>query len=166
MKKTDVIFNHWRAFKELTKGTKQEKYFASKIKNGKAVSCVSVRDVFTNDEIKKIRRFVRPQKRMCYKNAHLMALAFPDRVKYVEGEVSIMCGRLGIEHAWNLVDGKYYVDVTFEMALNEDVTQEGYVSIGVYDVDTINDVARETGVYGGIYENLYIHKLNKGRCRK
>lgn len=161
MNKTDAIFMAWRTYKTLTQGQKQSDFFAQKLKDGKIVTCVRLEDVFSKEEIELIKLAVRPEKRMCFKNAHIMTSLFPDRVKYVEGEVTILNGGLGIEHAWNLVDGEHYVDLTFELALGEDVTKEGYVMLGAYDANTLRRVTRKTGYYGGIYNQLYLDALNK-----
>ena len=161
MKKTDVIFTNWRMFAELTKGQLQGAFFERKLADGRDVQVVALSDVFTEDEIRKIKDYVRPEQKMCFKNAHLLTMLFPDRVKYVEGEVTILNGGLGIEHAWNLVDGEHYVDVTFELALGADVTKEGYVMLGAYDAKTLRRVTHKTGYYGGIYGQLYLDALNK-----
>ena len=125
------------------------------------MTCVRLDDVFSKEEIELIKMAVRPEKRMCFKNAHMLTCLFPDRVKYVEGEVTIFGGGIGIEHAWNLVDGEHYVDLTFELALGEDVTKEGYVMLGAYDAKTLRRVTHKTGYYGGIYNKLYLDALNK-----
>ena len=161
MNKTDAIFMAWRTYKTLTQGQKQSDFFAQKLKDGKIVTCVRLEDVFSKEEIELIKMAVRPEKRMCFKNAHILTSIFPERVKYVEGEVTILNGGLGIEHAWNLVDGEHYVDLTFELALGEDVTKEGYVMLGAYDAKTLRRVTHKTGYYGGIYNQLYLDALNK-----
>ena len=161
MSKTDAIFMAWRTYKTLTQGQKQSDFFAQKLKDGKIVTCVRLEDVFSEEEIELIKMAVRPEKRMCFKNAHILTSLFPDRVKYVEGEVTICGGGIGIEHAWNLVDGEHYVDLTFELALGEDVTKEGYVMLGTYDAKTLRRVTHKTGYYGGIYNQLYLDALNK-----
>ena len=163
MNNTDAIFMAWRTYKTLTQGQKQSDFFAQKLKDGKIVTCVPLCEVFDAKEIDVIKQVVRPEKRMCFKNAHMLTCLFPDRVKYVEGEVTICGGGIGIEHAWNLVDGEHYVDLTFELALGEDVTKEGYVALGAYDAKTLRRVTRKTGYYGGIYQNLYINRINKRR---
>ena len=161
MSKTDAIFMAWRTYKTLTQGQKQSDFFAQKLKDGKIVTCVRLDDVFSKEEIELIKMAVRPEKRMCFKNAHILTSLFPDRVKDVEGEVTICGGGIGIEHAWNLVDGEHYVDLTFELALGEDVTKEGYVMLGAYDAKTLRRVTHKTGYYGGIYNQLYLDALNK-----
>ena len=161
MSKTDAIFMAWRTYKTLTQGQKQSDFFAQKLKDGKIVTCVPLCEVFDEREINIIKQLVRPEKRMCFKNAHILTSLFPDRVKYVEGEVTICGGGIGIEHAWNLVDGEHYVDLTFELALGEDVTKEGYVALGEYDAKTLRRVTHKTGYYGGIYNQLYLDALNK-----
>lgn len=159
MSKTDAIFMAWRTYKTLTQGQKQSDFFDKKLKDGKIVTCVRLEDVFSKEEIELIKMAVRPEKRMCFKNAHILTSLFPDRVKYVEGEVTICGGGIGIEHAWNLVDGEHYVDLTFELALGEDVTKEGYVMLGAYDSKTLRRVTHKTGYYGGIYNQLYLDAL-------
>lgn len=161
MNKTDAIFMAWRTYNTLTQGQKQSDFFAQKLKDGKIVTCVPLCEVFDAKEIDVIKQVVRPEKRMCFKNAHILTSLFPDRVKYVEGEVTICSGGIGIEHAWNFVDGEHYVDLTFELALCEDVTKEGYVMLGAYDAKTLRRVTHKTGYYGGIYNQLYLDALNK-----
>ena len=165
MSKTDAIFMAWRTYKTLTQGQKQSDFFAQKLKDGKIVTCVRLEDVFSEEEIELIKMAVRPEKRMCFKNAHILTSLFPDRVKYVEGEVTICGGGIGIEHAWNLVDGEHYVDLTFELALGEDVTKEGYVMLGAYDAKTLRRVTNKTSNNGGIYNQLYLDALNKKEKR-
>jgi hypothetical protein len=60
-----------------------------------------------------------------------------------------------------LVDGEHYVDLTFELALGEDVTKEGYVMLGAYDAKTLRRVTNKTGYYGGIYNELLLEDYNK-----
>lgn len=158
----NVTINHWNAFATLCSG-KQSAYYKEKISCARECSCVSFKDVFTKDEVSDILSYCRLEKRQCYMNATRLAMLFPDRVKYVEGEVAILNGALSIEHAWNLVDGVFYVDLTFEHVLGEDVTKLSYVSIGAYDVDTIRNVAVETGVYGGVFNHLYIKKIKNNK---
>lgn len=64
-------------------------------------------------EIELIRRVVRPEVKGCYRNAHLLTLLFPDRVRYVEGKTHTV---IPIDHAFNRVGDKY-IDITFEFAL-------------------------------------------------
>ena len=160
MKKNNIIFEHWRSFAKLTSGL-QKKFFSQKVRDGHTVKCVSAKDVFTDDEMKKIKSFCNIEPKMCYRTAYLLTNLFPDRVKYVEGEVTIFNGGFGIEHAWNLVDGQHYIDLTFEFAVNADVTKETYVALGEYDVDVICGVAAKTQVYGNVYNELFINKNNK-----
>ena len=157
--KTDVIYRNWGTFRELMKDNKYAvKYYGQKIKDGHDAVCVPLLDVFTKAEVKQIMTYVRPEQKMCFMNAYRLANLFQQRVKYVEGEVTILNGGIGIEHAWNLVDGEHDVDLTFEVALGEDVRKEAYVAIGEYDVDTIRRVAVDTRVYGGVYDYLYREK--------
>ena len=164
MDKNNIIFENWRMFATLTDGL-QKAFYDQKIKDGHVVKCVSVNDVFTKDELSKIRDYCMLEPKQCFRTSYKLANLFPKRVKYIEGEVTILNGGIGIDHAWNLVDGTHYVDLTFELALNEEVTRKTYVAIGEYDVDTIRDVAFNTRVYGGVYNNLFLKK-NYKRIKK
>ena len=160
MNKNNIIFEHWRSFAKLSGGM-QRKFFERKVRDGHTVKCVSAEDVFTHDELSRIIRYCNIEPKMCYRTAYRLANLFQNRVKYVEGEVTIFNGGLGIDHAWNLVDGEHYVDLTFEYALHEDVTRETYVALGEYDVDTIRDIAAKTQMYGNVYNELFINENYK-----
>ena len=161
MDRNNVIFRHWETFSKIANGRHSE-YFKRKVEVGHTIKCVSIYDVFTKDEIEnKIIPYCRIEKKMCFSNAYHLTTLFPDRVKYVEGEVAILNGGLGIEHAWNLVDDTHYVDLTFELALGEDVTKGVYVSLGEYTPDVMRKVACKTLVYGGVYDWLYINETKK-----
>lgn len=155
MNKNNIIFEQWRTFAKLTSGL-QKRFYERKIHDGLSVKCVSAKDVFTEDELEKIKRYCMIEPKMCYRTAYLLTNLFPNRVEYVEGETTIFNGGYSVEHAWNLVDGEHYVDLTFEFALERDVTHETYVALGEYHVDVIRRVASETQVYGNVYNHLFI----------
>jgi hypothetical protein len=138
---------------------RQRAFYEQELKDLHKVQVVSVHDVFTQDEIRRIKKIVRPLPRMCYRNAHLMVELFPDKCQYVEGFTTIFNGGFPIEHAWNKV-GNVYVDVTYEMALEQDVKKELYMALGAYNLMTITQAISETGYYGGIYTHRYIKTLN------
>lgn len=81
-----VIIEEMRAFLRLGLPERQRKYFADTIDVAKRVEVVPAADVFNEREIELIRRVVRPEVKGCYRNAHLLTLLFPDRVRYVEGK--------------------------------------------------------------------------------
>lgn len=117
-------------------------------------------DVFNDREIEQIRRVVGPEVKGCYRNSHLLTLLFPDRVQYVEGQT--YTGVFGIDYAFNRIGDKY-VDVTFELAFNDDPTQYEYVAFEEYPADVIQSVTEETGYYGEVYRHLYIEKMRNPR---
>jgi hypothetical protein len=74
--------------------------------------------------------FLRIQKKECYRNAFLSALAFLHKtgdVRYVLGFYTAKTLPLDVEHAWIKV-GKEYYDPTVEIALKKDPTQDTYYS--------------------------------------
>ena len=147
------------AYAALASGNQQE-YFKGLLNVAKPVEVVSIKDVFTKDEIKMIKRLVRPKKKMCYRNSHLLTLLFPDKVKYVEGIFSCSFIGLPIDHAFNRVGDKY-VDVTVELALKEDVTEHEYIKFAEYDSEQIDSAAYETGYYGEYYKFYWMKRKNK-----
>ena len=123
-----VIIEEMRAFLRLGLPERQRKYFADTIDVAKRVEVVPAADVFNEREIELIRRVVRPEVKGCYRNAHLLTLLFPDRVRYVEGKTHTV---IPIDHAFNRVGDKY-IDITFEFALELDPTQYEYVAFGEF----------------------------------
>lgn len=95
-----VIIEEMRAFLRLGLPERQRKYFADTIDVAKRVEVVPAADVFNEREIELIRRVVRPEVKGCYRNAHLLTLLFPDRVRYVEGKTHTV---IPIDHAFNRV---------------------------------------------------------------
>lgn len=149
------------AFAVLASGN-QQKYYQDLLKVVEPVKMVSIKEVFSPEEIKKIKQLVRPKKKMCYRNAHLLTCLFPDRVKYVDGRVCVTDIGIPIDHAFNRVGDKY-VDITFEMVWNEDTTNYEYIKFGEYDSDHVEMAAEETGIYGECYKFYWMKENN---CRK
>lgn len=116
----------------------------------KAVEVVRAADVLEDYELEYIQHVLNPQPMQCYRNAHLLCEAFPDRFKYCEGRVDVP---VTIDHAFNKVDD-VYIDITFEFALHEDPTIYDYVAYCECDAKTIRDAALEIGYYGGVHEWL------------
>lgn len=147
-----VIIEEMRAFLRLGLPERQRKYLADTIDVAKRVEVVPAADVFNEREIELIRRVVRPEVKGCYRNAHLLTLLFPDRVRYVEGKTHTV---IPIDHAFNRVGDKY-IDITFEFALELlDLTQYEYVAFGEYPAGVIEEIANKTGYYGDIYRFCY-----------
>ena len=149
------------AYEALASGNQQE-YFKGLLNVAKPVEVVSIKDVFTKDEIKMIKRLVRPKKKMCYRNSHLLTLLFPDKVKYVEGRFSCSFIGLPIDHAFNRVGDKY-VDITFEMVWNEDTTKYEYIKFGEYDSDQVEEIAEQSGIWGECYKFQWMKENNCGK---
>ena len=144
------------AFAVLASGN-QQKYYQDLLKVVEPVKMVSIKEVFSPDEIAKIKRLVRPKKKMCYRNAHLLTCLFPDKVKYVDGRVEVWNTGFPIDHAFNKIGDKY-VDITFEMVWGEDVTKYDYIKFGEYDIDQVEHVSEKTGYYGECYKYYWMQE--------
>ena len=96
----NAILSQTEYFAKVCSGL-QKKFYEQQLKDFHRVECVSFKEVFTKDEIRLIKQAVKPKKKECYRNAHLLTALFPDKVQYVEGQVTIFNGSFGVEHAWN-----------------------------------------------------------------
>lgn len=131
-------------------GGKRADFLKSIKEDLKPCRVVSIKDIFTKEQIKLIRSLV--QKKECFKNAYQIAsfFEFSDTpVEYVEGRV-LVCDFLPIEHAWNKIGDRYF-DATFELALGYDVTKEEYAKLKEYDVDKVREILLDRKYWGEIY---------------
>lgn len=156
MGKENFMISQMQRIASITSG-RQREFFNFKLRHAKEVAPVSIRDVFTADEIERIMEEVKPKKKQCFKNATLITQLFPD-VVYVEGEFGF-AGVIGIEHAFNRRGDKYF-DVTAEICLGSDVTKESYISIlEEDDKDALTWFNMDTKTYGA-YIPYYYDKFN------
>ena len=135
--------------------------YRQKVEDANSVDIVSLSEVFSPEEIKAIKKYVRPKAKMCYKNAYMLCDYFDMEghdVKYVEGYLNMR--GLPIEHAFNCVDGKY-VDITMELALGKDMNEDSYISIGEFSTDEVRRVLLKNGYYGQIYETLFLDRYKE-----
>lgn len=137
----------------------------AKIDNANSINIVTLDQVFSAEEINEIKRLVRLEKKECYKNATNFALMFSNRVKYCEGIFNYK--GIPIDHAFNIVDDKYYVDLTREFVLQEPnlTTDDTYVCFGTYTADELLEVMEATMYYGGVFEYLF-RKTYKENIRR
>lgn len=133
---------------------RQRKYYEDLIAVAKPVKISCAHDVLDSYMLDFIERVIKPEKKRCYRNAHLLCEAFPDMVTYCEGRANVP---IPVDHAFNKV-GEYYIDVTFEFALREDPSQYDYVIFGEYTANEISKIVRKTGFYGGYYNYLWKDK--------
>lgn len=155
-----IIMDMLRMFANSTSGV-QAALYNQKMRDADSVDIVPLSEVFTEDEIKYIKRVVRPKAKMCYKNAFELMDYFSNSdhdIKYVEGYLNMR--GLPIEHAFNMVDGKY-VDCTIELALGRDVTEDTYVKIGEFDIDTVREILLQNEFYGQIYETIFLNNYRE-----
>lgn len=134
---------------------RQKRYYQELLKSAKPVKIVLAADVLEDYELEYIQHVLKPQPKECYRNAHLLCEAFPDRFQYCEGKANVL---IPIDHAFNKV-GDVYIDITFEFALHENPTEYEYVSFGEYDAKTIRKAVLQTGYYGEVYRWLYYQNM-------
>ena len=139
----------------------QQKLFMQKVKDANSVDVVPLSEVFTDDEIKEIKKRIHPQPKCCYENAWKLCDRFEyegkHEIKYCEGYLNMK--GLPIEHAFNCVDGKY-VDITVELALNRKI-EDTYITIGEYSTEQVREILIQNGFYGEIYNTIFLNKYKE-----
>lgn len=153
--KENVLIKELQTIAGMVSGSQAE-FYNQMLKDAKPIKVSKLAEVYSVMEIAKIKTFFNPQPKLCYKNATLFALYFPG-VEYVEGKMT--CGRkFGIEHAWNKVGDKY-IDITMELALERDPSEEEYLVLGEYDAETLSKAYSDRGYYGEIYQEKLRNKF-------
>ena len=143
------------------RGSKRAEFIQSMKDDLKPCNVVSVKELFTEEQIKIMKTLVEPKQ--CFSNAFKIAdilLHTDSHIQYVEGRV-LAAGFLPIEHAWNKVGDKYF-DATFELALGYDVTQENYALLQEYKVSKVREVLLQRRYYGEIYYEEKANEFFKG----
>lgn len=158
MEYDNPIIGELTALSEFRWGNKlQRQFFSQQAADAVSVEVSSVKSVFTPAEIRLIKSAVKPKKGQCYRNAVLLTELFPDRCKYVEGFGWSRI--LRVEHAFNRVGDKY-VDITWELALGEDVTAIPYVSLIEASRDEVlEDIFAHDNFTGGYYRHKLAERL-------
>lgn len=134
----------------------QIRYYRELLKNAKGVKCVPASEVLDDYQLDYVKHVLRPQQGECYKNAYLLAEAFPE-IQYCEGQVAVP---ISIDHAFNKVGDKY-IDITFEFAIDDDPRKYTYVTFMESSIDEIENIAQLTGCYGNFYRERFIRKIKE-----
>lgn len=135
----------------------EREFYRDMLEVAKPVEVVRAADVLTTEQMDYLLHVVNPIPNRCYRNAYLLAEAFPDEIQYCECKVAIP---FGIDHAINKI-GDSYIDITFEFALEECPGMFDYVVIGEWEFDEVRRMVRKTGMYGDIYAQTYSESHKK-----
>ena len=154
------IIEMLKFFAQNTSGVQQE-LFKQKVKDADSVDVVPLSEVFTEEEIKEIKKRIHPQPKCCYENAWKLCDRFEYEgkhdIKYCEGYLNMK--GLPIEHAFNKVDDKY-VDITIELALNRKI-EDTYITIGEFDTDNVREILIQNEFYGDIYNTIFLNRYKE-----
>lgn len=143
---------------------KQKAYYDRMLADATPIRITPLSEVFDEDSIRLIKTQIKPESKLCFKNATLLCTMFPDFVKYVEGRYTVF-GGFSTEHAWNKVGDKY-IDITMEIALERNPAEEEYIALGEYDESEILPYLFESKVYGGIYKQKFLENYGKDLSNK
>lgn len=136
---------------KLMKGSRNYDYWKRVKKEFKNISCQSLFDALSVMEVGYLLEEIKPQKKLCYRNALLTACAF--HCDYVEGFVNI--NGFPIEHAFCKKNGIYF-DPTLEVVdITLDVKKLSYTSIYERDYKEVVKIANELEMYGPFASHEY-----------
>lgn len=139
----------------------QQEFYKKMKEDADSVDIVPLKEVFSDKEIKEIKKRVNPKPKACYENAWKLCDRFEfdsnHNIKYCEGYLNMK--GLPIDHAFNKVDGKY-VDITIELALNREI-EDTYVVVGEYDTDKVREILLQNGFYGDIYKTIFLNSYKE-----
>lgn len=139
----------------------QQEFYKKMKEDADSVDIVPLKEVFSDEEIKEIKKRVNPKAKACYENAWKLCDRFQfdsnHDIKYCEGYLNMK--GLPIDHAFNKVDDKY-VDITVELALNRDI-EDTYVVVGEYDTDKVREILLQNGFYGDIYKTIFLNSYKE-----
>ena len=139
----------------------QQEFYKKMKEDADSVDIVPLKEVFSDEEIKEIKKRVNPKPKACYENAWKLCDRFEfdgdHDIKYCEGYLNMK--GLPIDHAFNKVDGKY-VDITIELALNREI-EDTYVVVGEYDTDKVREILLQNGFYGDIYKTIFLNSYKE-----
>lgn len=141
----NYIIENLKGIAELTSGSTQGEFYATKANNAKLVKVVPAAEIFSDEELERILLLVSPEKKMCYRTAQKLAMSF-EGIEYVEGEVGLTGTGISVPHAFNKKGDKYF-DLTLEAALNENVSKDDYVSILELSSERVANVVYELKVW-------------------
>ena len=157
------FINQYKFIASVTDGFQKE-YYQCMIDDAKEVQIKSVYDVFTEEEIERIKSRVKPKAKECYANSYHLCTAglLGYNILYCEGYTEVY--GIPIEHAFNKVNDSY-VDITLELVIGDDVKSKNYILLGEYQPNKALELMAKNGVYGGCYQENFFetHKENLTR---
>lgn len=144
-----------RAIAKLCGDTEQGRFYKAKAEQAKTIHLTSVRELFSEEELKGLLKDVKPQVHGCFQTAQRLAMFHG--FKYVEGEWGVG-GGLGIEHAFNRKGDKYF-DLTSEVVLEKNIEDEEFISIAEFSTEFVRGACIDLQVYTA----LIPYKYNKDK---
>ena len=139
----------------------QAQYYAELLDCARPVHVVSAREVWSPEEVKRLRDTIRPAKKECYRTATLLAINTDGEARYVEGQFWAHC--FGVDHAFNYVPSKgVFVDFTAEFALGYKPEDEAYIAFTDFSNEQLFEIIEKNGYYGNIYNEVYLRKIQRG----
>lgn len=154
--KGQYMIDLMKQIKSLVGDTAQGKFYQTKIDNAKPVILTSVRELFSEEEIQRLRRSVRPAMHGCFATAQRLSMFHG--FEYVEGEWGVG-GGFGIEHAFNRKGDKYF-DFTSELVLGKNVEEEEFISVAEFSQDFVRKACVESGQFQALIPYKYSKDKN------
>ncbi len=153
--KGEYMIEAMRAVSQLCGDTEQGHFYKAKADQAKPIHLTSVRELFSEEELKKLLEDVKPQVHGCFQTAQRLSMFHG--FEYVEGEWGVG-GGLGIEHAFNRRGDKYF-DLTSEIVLKKNIEDEEFVSVAEFSRNFVRKACLDLQVYTA----LIPYKYNKDK---
>ena len=133
--KGEYMIEALRAVSQLCGDTEQGRFYKAKSDQAKPIHLTSVRELFSEEELKKLLEDVKTQVHGCFQTAQRLSMFHG--FEYVEGEWGVG-GGLGIEHAFNRKGTKYF-DLTSEIVLKKNIEDEEFVSVAEFSQNFVRE---------------------------
>ena len=154
--KGNYMIEAMKAVSQLCGDTAQGRFYKTKADKAKPIHLTSVKELFSEEELKELLRDVKPKIHGCFKTAQRLSMFHG--FEYVEGEWGVG-GGLGIEHAFNRKGDKYF-DLTSEIVLEKNIEEEEFVSIAEFSAKFVRNACLELKVYTALIPYKYNRDKN------
>lgn len=154
--KGEYMIKAMRTISQLCGDTEQGRFYKAKAEHARPIKLTSVRELFSNEELQKLLKDVKPQVHGCFQTAQKLAMFHG--FEYVEGEWGVN-GSLGIEHAFNRNGDKYF-DLTSEIVLKKNIEDEEFVSIAEFSSDFVKEACLDLQVFTALIPYKYKRDKN------
>nr|DAM87924.1 MAG TPA: hypothetical protein [Caudoviricetes sp.] len=154
--KGEYMIEAMKAVSQLCGDSAQGRFYKTKADKAKPIHLTSVKELFSEEELKELLNDVKPKMHGCFQTAQKLSMFHG--FEYVEGEWGFF-GGFGIEHAFNRKGDKYF-DLTSEIVLKKNIEEEEFVSIAEFSSKFVRSACLELKSYTALIPYKYKRDKN------